>query len=133
MTERIRVFQPEGGRLMTKQSDAMETDVNAIVARHVAHGMPFPVRGTARYGDFTSGLDFHASVNRLKEIQQGFDALPAHIRRACQNDPGEFLDICFDPQRIGELEALGLVESQKPAAVQDDPTPPADPPAEPEA
>lgn len=126
MTDRIRVVQPEGGRLMTKQSMAMESDINQIVARHVAHGTPFFQSGNATYGDFSGALDYHGSLNAVLRAQSEFERLPAAIREHCRNDPGEFLDLVYDPARREELVKLGLVESAIPAGA---PAPAPDPEA----
>lgn len=126
-----RVVQPEGGRLMTKQSQALETDVNQIVARHIATKTPLPT-GPLQYGDFTNAMDFHGALTRIREAELQFNRLPAHIRRHCNNDPGQYLDLVFDPDRVGELELLGLVDAQKPEAAQPAPVPaPAPAPAPP--
>lgn len=135
MAERRLGQHAEGGPLMTKQSDALTTDVNAIVARHVAHGIPLPVDGRPpTYGDFASGLDYHEAMNRVTAAEQSFDQLPAHIRAHCENNPGRFLDLVFDPNRIGELEELGLLPAQtpeKPAAPATPGPAPATPPGTP--
>lgn len=114
--DRVRVVHPEGGRLMTKQAQAMDTDINAIVARHVAHGAPFFPDGRATYGDFSGVGDYHSALNRLKSAQDEFGQLPAAVRDHCRNDPGEFLSMVYDPERRPELEKLGLVEAAVPAA-----------------
>lgn len=100
---------PTGGPLMTKQSMAAETDINAIVSRHIAFEAPFFEDGSARYGDFTSSLSYHEAMNRVLEAQQQFDMLPAQIRDHCENDPGKFLELVMDPARRDELVKLGLV------------------------
>lgn len=113
-----RVTAPEGGPLLTKQSMAAATDVNAIVARHIAHGLPLP-NGSDRqfnYGDFSSFEDLHTSMNRVKAAEVDFMALPSAVRDHCNNDPREFLRLVFDPARRGELEKLGLVERLAPEA-----------------
>lgn len=115
--ERDAVFAPEGGRVMTKQSDALASDINSIVARHVAHRIPLPVSGNARYGDFSDGRSYHEMASRLREVEGSFSRLPADIRKHCGNDPGNFLDMVYNPERVGELEKLGLKEAQKPVAV----------------
>lgn len=111
--DRTSMIHPEGGRLMTKQAQALETDINQIVARHVAHGVPFPVDGRAGYGDFSGAVDYHGSLNAVLEAQREFAQLPAAVRDHCKNDPGEFLDLVYDPARQAELVELGLV----PAAI----------------
>lgn len=124
MTDRIRVVHPEGGPLMTKQAMALDTDINAIVSRWIAHGqVPRASNAPARYGDFSSGLEFHGAMNQVREAEQHFMELPAHIRRHCRNDPGEFLDLVMNPERRAELVELGLVEGQVPPKASEVPEP----------
>ncbi len=110
--ERVRVFHPSGGPVLTKQSHALETDVNAILARYISHGS-----GTAHvnrqapmYGDFSSGLDYASALNQIEGAKADFGRLPAHVRAHVRNDPGEFLNMMFDPERGEERERLGLVD-----------------------
>lgn len=127
--ERRRVTQPEGGEVKTKQADALRTDVNAIMARWIHHGVPPEQRQGARYGDFSSGLDYQTSLDQVIAAQRDFEALPAHVRKHCQNDPREFLAMVFDEGRRDELLELGLIEAELP----DTPAPAPDPvPAAPE-
>lgn len=100
---------------MTKQSDALATDVNTIMQRWIAHGTPpgGPAMH-ASYGDFSNVDDYHTSLNKLREAQQSFEALPAAVRKHVQNDPGKFLEMVYDPDRRGELEQLGLIPEQAP-------------------
>lgn len=118
---------------MTKQADALKSDINTIMARWIAHGTPpSGPAGHAQYGDFTNVDDYHTALNKLEQARQQFQALPSAIRKHVKNDPGAFLDMVFDPERRGELEELGLVEAQAPesapAAVV--PDPPEAPPTE---
>lgn len=122
MIERVRVVHPEGGRMMTKQSMAAQTDVNQIVARHVAHGVPFPDGGGAGYGDFSSALDYHSALNSIREAQDTFLRLPAAVREYCENDPGKFLDLVVDPARRDELVKLGLIPAMMPVPAEGSPS-----------
>lgn len=125
---RTRVIHPEGGPLITKQSMAAQTDINQIMNRWVAHGIPPVASGKEpTYGDFANAQDFHASLNAVMAAQDQFDRLPAHIRKHCNNDPGEFLDLVYDPLRQAELVELGLKPDTVPAAAQ--PKPVEEPPA----
>lgn len=125
---------PEGPSL-TKQSMALETDVNVIVARHVAHGSPFPVNSRAQYGDFTSGGTFHESLSAVREAELTFMSLPAAVRDYCANDPGRFLDLVHDESRRDELVKLGLVPEAVPVTAPEtaarDERPSAPPPVPP--
>lgn len=108
-----------GGVSRTKQADALKSDVNAIMARWTSTGT-VPVRtGNPLYGDFSSGDDYFAALNKVRAAQSEFDALPAHIRKHCDNDAGRFLELVFDPARHEELVELGLAEAQDPTVPDD--------------
>ncbi len=115
--ERVVVTHPEGGESMTKQSMAAATDVNLIMEKWHKHGAAVAHlnRGQAMWGDFSSGVDYAEALNSIRDAQRDFAALPAKVRAHVDNDPGEFLEMVFDPERREELERLGLVDVQKPA------------------
>lgn len=125
---RVNVLSDTVGETMTKQSMAMETDINAIVARHIAHGVPFPEGDTAVYGDFSDGLTYHEACNAVLEAQATFMLLPAAVRDYCDNDPGRFLDLVHDPSKRADMEALGLVPQAVPAVPVLEPVPVPEPP-----
>ena len=140
--ERVRVVHPEGGVSLTKQSAAKSTDINLIMEKWQKHGAAVAHlnRGQAMWGDFSSGVDYAAALNSIREAQRDFGALPAKVRAHVDNDPGAFLEMVFDPERREELESLGLVAAQQPVGVVGAAggTPPADvkkesPSEEPEA
>lgn len=128
-----RIQHPVGGRVLTKQSDAAQTDVNAIMARWIAHGVP-PSGPShfAEYGDFTNADTYHAALTQLRQAEEAFAALPASVRKHVDNDLGIFLDLVYNPDRRAELEELGMLPAQAPvdAPPATPPLPPADPPAE---
>lgn len=121
--ERVEVLKMPGGPSMTKQSMAAETDINQIVARHIAHDAPFFADGRAAYGDFFGHGDYHASLNAVMQAQDEFMKLPAAVRDHCENDPGKFLELVYDPARRDELVKLGLVDAAVPAAAPVVPAP----------
>lgn len=114
-------FYPEGASL-TKQSDAADCDLNVIVQKY-APDQTLAAWNTrvGRYGDFSQVGEFQEMLYRVVEAQEHFDALPALVRGYCQNDPGVFLDLVHDPNRVGELRALGLLapgeEAPQPGAI----------------
>lgn len=112
-----RVRHRAAGRLMTKQSDALASDVNAIVKRHIAHGVPLPVSGREpRYGDFSSAMSAHESLNRVFELQDQFMELPASVRDVCGNSPVRFLELSETPEGMDRLVKAGMPEERKPKA-----------------
>lgn len=119
MSERIRVLAEIGGPSLTRQADALESDVNQIVRRYVAHGiMPPGGGGVPRYGDFSDSMSYHDALTRVRDMESDFMALPAAVRDYCRNDPGEFLTRVMDPASTDDLRELGLLEEQRPAIVE---------------
>ncbi len=115
--ERVRVCHPSGGPMLTKQSEKDLTDVNLIMDSWIHAGAAVaghlnPAMGA--YGDFSSGIDYHAALDAVLDAQSCFAALDPRIRSHVENDPGQFLDMVFDPERRDELERLGLVPKAKP-------------------
>lgn len=111
-----RGTHPSGGKQLTKQSDALETDINRIINRFVAHlHVPDPNAPQPTYGNFADMPDFHTALNRVKEAENQFMQLPSQIRRHVENDPGKFLDMVHDPTRKEELVELGLLPGHEPA------------------
>lgn len=108
--ERVRVTTPVGELSRTKQSFREEADINAIMRRYLRTGiLESQARGTPRYGDFTSAEDFHACMTRVRNAEELFLRLPAEVRDYVDNDPKELLELVFDPARVDEARALGLI------------------------
>lgn len=119
--QRRRVQHEGGGRSRTKQSDADHTDINKILNKYVSTGVLPKPPGTARYGDFSHGMDFKTMMDRVTAAQSDFRTLPSAIRRHVDQDVGAFLDMVFDPERKEELVQLGLIPQNDPTI--DAPTP----------
>lgn len=115
MTDRVRVVHPEGGRVLVKQAMASEVDANRIMEKWIQQGhFPRGAAGQPMFGDFSSGLDYQASLNAVMAARDEFMALPSRVRTACQNDPGKFLELCGDPEQLTLLRELGLAEQDIP-------------------
>jgi len=114
MAERVPVIHPEGGRKMVKQADKDKADINSVIAKWIRTGEP-PVGGAhLQYGDFTNVGSYLEAQCAVIQARESFRRLPPHIRKYCENNPGKFLEMVYDPERRGELEELGLVEGQAP-------------------
>ncbi len=119
MRERIRVTHPEGGESKVKQSLTEGTDINKILARWTRDGAgtAHVNRQAPRYGDFSSGVDYQEAANAIRAAERDFAELPSAVRAHVKNDPGEFLDMIFDPERRSELVELGLVPDAVPEEI----------------
>lgn len=103
------------GASRTQQHFKEECDINTIVKRFGISGV---VPGAARmpeYGDFTAATDYQTALNSVLEAQAEFMKLPAHVRKAFDNDPQQLLEFVSDDANRAEAEKLGLVPA-KPAA-----------------
>ena len=106
---RRRVAHPGGGRQMTKQGDALKSDVNSIMAKWIRDGVAPAVGKEPRYGDFSNSVDYHTALNRCHDADREFNALPVAVRKHCENDPGEFLKMVYDPERGVSAVVRGFI------------------------
>jgi len=107
--KRVRVVQRVGDVSRTKQSFASEADVNAIMRKYASTGvLPPGAAENASYGDFSSVLEYHEAMNRVRAAEDAFGRLPSRVRDHVGNDPGKFLEMILDPSRSSEVEELGL-------------------------
>lgn len=120
---RPRGMHRGGGASKVKQSESGEADINQMVSRFLRTGAEPPKPGQEpRYGDFSSFETFHAAVEHVRQAELDFGALDPIVRRACDHDPGKFLEMVYDPARQKELLALGLVLERVPKdAIAPDP------------
>lgn len=129
---RPRVQHPVGGRIMVKQADKDQADINKIVGNYRAHGTPLPIRGQEPiYGDFSMGFEYRELLDRVTAAQDDFDALPAAVRKACDNDPAVFIDRVMNAETRDDLVDLGLVEERIPPKAKPSSEPAPEPAAQP--
>jgi phage internal scaffolding protein len=62
------------------------------------------------YGDFSDIPDYQSALDRIREADSSFLALPAHVRARFRNDPASFLQFFSDPANVGEARSLGLLK-----------------------
>ncbi len=123
---RRQVLAKISGETRTKQAQKDACDINLIVKAATAGHLVPGNSGKPTYGDFTSGMDYHAALNHVLLADDNFNDLPSAVRKHCDNDPGAFLDMAFDPERTEEMIELGLLPPETTR-----PKPPGDPTPEP--
>lgn len=105
---------------LTKQSFKEECDINRIMARYLATGVPPPAGvKTALYGDFTLASDYFEAKMMVVRANQQFASLPAKVRDRFSNDPSQLLEFVSNRDNLAEARALGLLKDEA------EPTPPA--------
>lgn len=93
---------------LTVQAYKDETDINVMMRRFKVTGQ-LPVNAQeARYGDFSSPVDFQEALNRVIAARSEFDRLPADLRDRFGNDPARLLAFLSDERNADEAVKLGL-------------------------
>lgn len=94
---------------LTNQSDASEADINILVKKFGITGQLPQITGLQPlYGDFTSGDDYRAMLDRVNAAREAFEQIPAHIRKEFDNDPAKFVDFASDEKNIEKLREWKL-------------------------
>lgn len=105
---------PVSARIV-KGSFADECDINRIMSKYQRTGILPDVSKLGQYLDVSNVTDYASALNMVSDAQDLFDALPAHIRQDCYNDPAVFLDRATDPSW---LLKHGLASTPLPAAAK---------------
>ena len=126
------------GPSRTKQSHQKECDVNEILKKFRATGViTHRNKYEGEYGDFTDApASYHEAMNIMREADEMFMSIPAHVRSEFDNDPGKFLEFVGNPDNAERMYDLGL--ARRPPAKQEEPKaletePQAQSPASPES
>lgn len=102
----------------THQSFRDEANVNNIMKRYNKTGIliePGKVRSyrQATFGDFTDLPDLPTTLDRAREADQRFLALPAQLRARFNNNVGELLAFVQEPANYDEAVELKLLQAPK--------------------
>lgn len=141
-----RVFAPRGERSRTHQSFKEPSEMRAIMRKYLSSGDPQVLLQkrpeSARYGDFTTDVDYLSALSKVREAERLFMELPSSVRDHVDNDPAELLRLVNDPERREECEKIGLIPRASVSAggvtatgitSSESPTPPASSPGSPVA
>jgi phage internal scaffolding protein len=94
---------------LTQQHLKPEVDINNIIAKYNRQGVIEHVNNAvAEYGDFSAVNEYQESLNMVIRAQESFAALPSHIRKLFDHDPGQFFEFATDPENASEMISLGL-------------------------
>ena len=106
-TEGICFVEPS----MTQQHFKDECDIDNILRKYETSGFlvdPLEPRRQAQFGDFSEVQDFQTAQNKVAEVTEYFDSLPASIRMRFGNRVSEFLTFVTDPANRTACEELGI-------------------------
>lgn len=121
---RVRTTHPSGGNAITQQHLKDDCDINIIIKRHAETGNISHLNPKKPlYLDCTGVTDLQGALHLVEEAEDNFATLPAAVRKACQNDPVEFVDMLHSIDGTKILAEAGLEYLAEP-----DQLPPADAP-----
>lgn len=90
-------------------ADAPTMSMKSIMAQYRATGtVPALRKLNPLYGDFTGSQDLQDQMNRVQDAQEIFDGLPSAVRKLCNNNPAELLDLVEDEEGRVKLHDAGL-------------------------
>ena len=100
----------------TKQSFRDEVDINQVIRRYHSTGV-LPQNNTHEltFGDYSNPIDFHEAQNKIMRANDLFYALPSHIRREFNDNPGDFLNFAQNPDNQDAMEDMGLLPPSMPS------------------
>lgn len=104
---------------LTRQSEAVHTDINVLMAQYERSGTLPVMEMEALYEDVSSVGDYRSMMDAVNAAQEAFMSQPAKVRNRFENDPGKFLAFVDDPANAEELYVMGL--RVKPDPVVDPP------------
>lgn len=101
---------------LTLQQYKDDTDVNVLMRRFGVTGQ-LPVSSVKPfYGDFSEVGSYQDALNRVREAEAAFAALPSKVRNRFRNDPGELIAFVMDASNVDEARELGLLPRELAAA-----------------
>lgn len=125
----ITVRQPETNRrrvqhftedvTRTEQGHRNKVNINKIVAKYIKTGYVEQQNRPAMYGDFSGVLDYHSTLNRIKNAENEFQKIPSEIRKKFDNDIGMLVEYVNNPDNESECVRMGLLPRTS-TVVQDD-------------
>lgn len=104
-----RVQRQFSGVTRTEQSHKDGLLIKKIIAKYNRTGILPQRLSQGVYGDFTSVQDYQESLNRIRDAEGDFAALPSEIRKRFHNSPMELIEFLSDDKNRKEAEELGIV------------------------
>jgi phage internal scaffolding protein len=104
------------GESLTQQHFREECDIKTIIKKHDRTGIIQHVaRGVAQYGDYSEVHEYREALDLINAADESFAGLPADVRKAFNNDAGEFFEFATNPDNAEAMVELGLAPSPAPA------------------
>lgn len=94
---------------LTVQADAEQCDINVLVRQFgVMSDMPVGNPKVPLPDEFYEITDFQSAMNKVREAEEAFMAMPAEVRAEMGHDPGKFVAFAADPANLDRMRKWGL-------------------------
>lgn len=114
---RVRTYAPQGGEAVTQQHMKDDCDINIIIKRHAETGNISHLNPQSPlYMDCSNISDLQGAISLVAEAEDNFATLPSGVRKACGNDPVEFINMLYSEAGTQELADAGLEYAANPPA-----------------
>lgn len=126
---RVTVKRDTGPSEIVQQHQKEECDINNIMNRYINDGVLIShSKGKPLFGDFSKVMDYRSSLDALRDAQDAFKKIPAHIRKRFDNDPGKLIQFLQNSENRDKAIELGLIQKdeetiQKVEVINKDPQP----------
>lgn len=106
---------------MTQQHFKEQCDINRILdsyrvkarALGVSVSELMPKLGSEQFADVSNLDDYLTAQNRISQVNQMFEALPAEVRRSFDDDPSNFVAALGDSNNYSKFADLGILDKQE--------------------
>jgi hypothetical protein len=100
------------GKSRTQTHFERDNDPRAIMRRFNPNYEKRTPQGATepKYMDFRTFKDYHDMQNKVLKAQRRFEALPAKIKKECDNDPGKFITMVNEIQEGNEETIARAIE-----------------------
>lgn len=115
----------------TQQNFADEVDINTLVKTFARTGIVPGQEIPAMIFEVDEIIDYQTALNRIREADDAFMALPAVVRDKFQNDPAVLLDFVGNSENREAAIELGLIPKPVDTGVLEEPGSVKSPPAAP--
>ncbi|QIR82400.1 internal scaffolding protein [Chicken microvirus mg8_109] len=103
---------------ITQQHFKEQCDINRILdayrvkarAMGVSVVELMPKLGSEQFADVSNVDDYLTAQNRIAQVNQMFEALPAEVRRSYDDDPANFVAALADSQNYRKFADLGIMD-----------------------
>lgn len=102
---------PEGEESLTRQSEASQADINAIMKRFESAGVIPVSERPGVFADVSHIGNYQDALDRVRRADEYFMQLPAGIRAKYDNSVAKLLDVLNNPteEQLQELADDGIV------------------------